>query len=595
MDNGWYFSKAIKMKKAFACLLVLSTLAKAHASDSITIAVSLDPPQDKNTRIIEPTLKRLTEVLGENLKIVKLPLGDLEKQIVEGKINMFLSTSGLSRRMIQNGANQIATIVSDRFPDPNKAYGTLFITKTGSQINSLKDMKGKSLATNFKGGFYGHQIGLGELAKQGFDPYTFFGPTRYVGRDLKKVISAVINNDVDVGSISSCFLEDTYGPEDPVWKLIKPLGVKKIDSPCMSSTDLYPNWSISSMPTTPAETARKVTIALLTMQKNTDGLAWSVGTDSTKTDELFRDLQLGPFGFLKDWFSKEFRSRYAIWIFSVIVLLVLSLISSLILGKLVKRRTASLSSSLETQKILQRKARIALDRVNVLEKYGIVDQLSSIVAHELRQPFTTIKAFLYGAQRKAEKGNLSNQEMVEILCKIRKQSDRAEAIVNHVRNYAKQRNQKNETFDFGIAVNKAIQNFRDCGDFHGQIITNIENGLFVKGDKLEIELVVSNLLRNSLDSLSATQTQKPKINLRVFSENQIAKILVVDNGGHAQATGSNSNTIKEFKSEKKNGLGLGLIIVRAIAARYGGRFSLDIQENKAVASFCIPLKEKNDN
>ncbi len=233
--------------------------------------------------------------------------------------------------------------------------------------------------------------------------------------------------------------------------------------------------------------------------------------------------------------------------------------------------------------------------MNVLEKYGIVDQLSSIVAHELRQPFTTIKAFLYGAQRKAEKGNLSNQEMVDILCKIRKQSDRAETIVNHVRNYAKQREQTNATFDFGSAVSNAFQNFKDCGNFSGQIIANIEKGLLVKGDQLEIELVVSNLLRNSLESLTTTQIKKPKINLQVFSEDQMAKLIVIDNGGNTPISKDNSFSTKEFNSEKKNGLGLGLVIVRAIATRYGGRFSLHIYENKAIASFCIPLKVKDGN
>jgi len=584
------------MKSFFVCLLALATLTDSYAKAPCIVAVSLDPPQDNNTRIIEPTLKRLTEVLGEkNLKVVRLPLGDLEKRIVEGKIDIFLSTSGLSRRMIQKGASQLATMLSDRFPNPNKAYGTLFITSSDSQINSLKDMKGKSLVTNLKGGFYGHQIGLGELAKQGFDPYTFFSSTFYVGRDLKNVVNAVIEKKAEIGSISSCFLEDTYQPNDPIWRLIKPIAVKKNNSPCLSSTDLYPNWSISSMPTTSADIAKKVTTALLTMPKTKDGLSWGIGTDSTKTDELFKELQLGPFDFLKDWFSKEFRSRYAIWVFLVVTLLIFSLVTSFVLGKIVKRRTASLTSSLEAQRTLQKKARIALDRVNILEKYGIVDQLSTIVAHELRQPFTTIKAFLYGAQRKAEKGNLSNQEMVEILCKIRKQSDRAETIVNHVRNYAKQRERTNTIFDFGAAVNKACQNFKDCGNFSGQIFASIERELFVRGDQLEIEIVVSNLLRNSLDSLTSTQTRKPKINLKVFSENQMAKLIVADNGGYTPTPSGNPFTMKEFNSEKKNGLGLGLVIVKAIAARYGGRFSLDIKENKATASFYIPLEEKDDN
>lgn len=127
-----------------------------HAAEPVVVGVSLDPPQDNNQKIVEPTLNVLKNTFGpHNLKIVRLPLPELEKNLEAGRIDIFLSTSGLSRRMAQKGAKELATMVSDRLPNPNEAYGTLFITRKDSPINSLEDMQGHSLVANLKGGFYG--------------------------------------------------------------------------------------------------------------------------------------------------------------------------------------------------------------------------------------------------------------------------------------------------------------------------------------------------------------------------------------------------------------------------------------------------------
>ena len=104
-------------------LLSQLMLLSSYAAESVVVGVSLDPPQDNNQKIVEPTLNVLKETFGpHNLQIVRLPLPELEKSLEEGKIDIFLSTSGLSRRMAQKGAKELATMVSDRLPNPNEAY-----------------------------------------------------------------------------------------------------------------------------------------------------------------------------------------------------------------------------------------------------------------------------------------------------------------------------------------------------------------------------------------------------------------------------------------------------------------------------------------
>lgn len=276
----------------------------------------------------------------------------------------------------------------------------------------------------------------------------------------------------------------------------------------------------------------------------------------------------------------------------VLLLLVLFAGTSFVLSKLVKRRTKSLSDSLEKQKILQRKAQKAMERAASLEKLGIVEQMSSILAHELRQPFTTIKAFIFGAQRKAQKNALSNEQFLEILQKIQKQTDKLEGIVDHVRSYAKRKQPELKIFDLGEAANGAIENFEDCGNFHGEIKKEILCGLKVNGSALEIELLLNNLLKNAAESITATSASHPKIDIKLEQIGDNAVLSVSDNGNFSPKQADESTLLS---SSKEEGLGLGLLIVKSIARKHGGTFKLEARKagNGAIATLSLPLIYEN--
>lgn len=548
----------------------------------VRFAVSLDPPQDKNFAVIDPTLETLKKEFGEqNIRITKYSLPDLEKALKDGEVDVFISTSGLCRRMAQNGARDLITLVSNRLPDPNHAYGTLFIVRADSDIHTFADMKGKRLAANMPGGFYGYQIALGELLRRGYDHQTFFSETTFVGRDLRAVVNAVLSGKADVGTLSSCFLEDTYVKDSPERRALRFIGLRKENrQTCLRSTDLYPNWTISTMPTTSAEISKRVTQALLNMPLIEGGIGWSIATDFSATDRLFRELQVGPFEYLRGWFLTEFVRSY--WQWAVLVLLVgLALFGhSLLMSALVRRRTKALTQALSREIELKKATDIANDKLQSMSRVLIISQLGSLIAHEIRQPLAAIDAYAHGTLRFLEEGKMDAASVSQVMQLIQRQAAKAEEIVDRVRSYAKAKQVPKAAVNLSMCVRQACASFTQNSKYAAvRLETRLptDKPCQIMASEMEIRLAVDNLIRNAAESLLSGNCPQPLIRVQVTSTSDSIVIRVTDNG--AKLTDTDIERMKTpLSSSKSDGLGLGLSIVSGVAQSNGGKLMLKARE-----------------
>ena len=582
------------MLPAISCLATVHLYPSVEAAPVVRFAISLDPPQDKSFVVIKPTIEVLKQEFGsQNISIKKYSLPDLEKALESGEVDVFISTSGLSRRMAQNGARDLVTLVSNRLPDPNKAYGTLFITREDSGIERFVDMKGKRLAANMPGGFYGYQIALGEILRRGYDYQTFFSQTTFVGRDLRAVVNAVLSGKADVGTLSSCFLEDTYPGDSPERTALRVIGERKDSvSACVHSTDLYPNWSVSTMPTTSAEISKRVTQALLTMPALEGGIAWSIATDFSSTDRLFRELQVGPFGYLREWFLTEFVRTYWQWaVLAAIVGLVL-FGHSLLMSALVRRRTKALSEALSREIELKKATEIANDKLQSMNRVLIISQLGALIAHEIRQPLAAIDAYAHGTMRFLETGTIDATRVGSVMQKIQRQAAKAEEIVDRVRAYAKAKQVPKATFDLAGCLKQTCSVFRKSSKYDAvklKASVSPQQIFLISASEMELRLALNNLLRNAAESLLASAAPKPVIEVKLEKKDGLACMSVTDNG--KQLTPADIERMQTpLTSTKPDGLGLGLQIVRTVARSNGGELTLTARPGGGLmAELSFPL------
>ena len=175
---------------------------------------------------------------------------------------------------------------------------------------------------------------------------------------------------------------------------------------------------------------------------------------------------------------------------------------------------------------------------------------------------------------------------------IEEEVGRASAIVNRVRDYVRSQTMRDRVIDLEALIRGAVRNFGLTSLGNVPVILEREEPervLRVRGDSLELELIVTNLLRNASQALQAVM--RPEIRVTVFGGSNPG-FSVADNG-----TGLTEEKLADIvrigESTRPEGLGLGLSIVRDLVALLGGRieFSLTGEGGLKVTVTFPPARE----
>ena len=563
------------MRRLFAVLpLFLSVVSSSYAADRpIRFGISTFAAHSVNLPIIPATETLLENLLGEeNIVFETLPVEILSERVKQGAFDMTLTPAGAFRRMAIEGAGvrDLATAASRRVPNPNFAEGSVFFVRNDSPIQTIEDLRGKSVAANHEKGFSGWQTALGELARRGLNPQHFFSRADFTNHDMAEVIRRVEDGRNDAGVVRTCFMEAM----NLTLSRFRILGARDDGSiDCVHSTDLYPNWVIAAAPSLSPDLSRKIAAALFSMPPIGDEVRWSIATDFRGVDNLFRTLKIGPYEYLATFSFKRFIAHYWPGFAIALTLLIALVLHSVTVGTLVRRRTRELEASLKRENELSQETVAAQNRFLALQKVGIVGQMSSIIAHELRQPLAAISMQAFGLMRRFENGTVTRDAALTALDKISHQTDRAGAIVDQVRAYAKGDRRRvpleiNRTVS--DAVTEARKSFRNLGV--PMEFTPSPTPIYTTANPLEIELIVINLLKNAAEAVKMSGIAGV-VRCRITGFPGSPAIEIENQGRPFTDAEWDSLLADSLVTSKRKGLGLGLSIVRSLTDDLGGRLT----------------------
>lgn len=210
----------------------------------------------------------------------------------------------------------------------------------------------------------------------------------------------------------------------------------------------------------------------------------------------------------------------------------------------------------------------------VNERESAWREMAKQVAHEIKNPLTPMRLTVQSFERKFDKNDPNIQDKVnEFTTSLIQQIDTMSSIASAFSTYANMPAQKDETLNMVKIVKLALDIFNESFiEF-----TSEEKEIIVKLDRTQLIRVVTNLVKNAIQSVS--EKEDPRVEVKVYSDNGLAILEVIDNGIGIPE----ENKLRVFEPKfttKSSGMGLGLAMVKNIIENYGGSISLESEIHK---------------
>lgn len=201
-------------------------------------------------------------------------------------------------------------------------------------------------------------------------------------------------------------------------------------------------------------------------------------------------------------------------------------------------------------------------------------EMAKQVAHEIKNPLTPMRLSVQSFQRKFNPEDESIHQKVDEYSKtLIQQIDTMSSIASAFSNFAKMPVQQNEVFNVVEVIDLALDIFPE-NDIN---FIASQNEIIAKFDRTQLIRVLTNLVKNAIQSIPDEKT--PKINVNVSLQNKNVIITVEDNGNGI--TEANKSRIFEPKfTTKSSGMGLGLPMIKNIIETYNGSITFVSEENK---------------
>jgi two-component system C4-dicarboxylate transport sensor histidine kinase DctB len=254
-----------------------------------------------------------------------------------------------------------------------------------------------------------------------------------------------------------------------------------------------------------------------------------------------------------------------------------------------RRLNARLSREIARREKVQKDLAVAEATLAQSSKLAALGEMSAAVSHELNQPLAAMKTYLAGAklllQRKRPDEALASFQRIDDLI------ERMGAITRQLKSYARKGGEAFEPVDVRQSLSSALSMMEPQLKARVVRITRAvpRTPVMVLADRIRLEQVIINLLRNALDATKGVA--EPRIDLALVSGDSVH--LTVRDNGHGIT--DLDNLFEPFYTTKKpgEGVGLGLAISSGIVADLGGRLTArNAEGGGAVFEVTLPVQGK---
>lgn len=215
-------------------------------------------------------------------------------------------------------------------------------------------------------------------------------------------------------------------------------------------------------------------------------------------------------------------------------------------------------------------------------------EMAAALAHELNQPMTALAAYGSACEYLLAQGE-TGPRLAETIRRMVAESSRAADVVRRLRDFFRTGATRLEPVAIDALLAAAAAPFTRRAE-EGRVAFAVAPApaVTVLADRLQIEVALRNLIANAFDAVAEAGERRVAISTGHDGDGGIR--ITVEDSGPGITAAAEARLFEPFASTKSSGLGLGLVISRALVEAHGGRLWAEVGDH-GIFRLSLPIQE----
>ncbi|MCG9560271.1 PhnD/SsuA/transferrin family substrate-binding protein [Vibrio chagasii] len=560
----------------------------------------------------QPTMDWLSErIPGKHFVLKPFNLEEMAEAVKKVEVDFVITNPGQAVRLgRQYDLSWMATMTSHNYDDQSvsstRSIGSALVVRRMSPYISFEQLSGKPIAAVSENAFGGYLTMRYQVMQEGLNPNHFFSNTHFLGFPIDASLYQLREGHIEAAVVPACLVENMISEGLLVADQYRIIGNQAPEGfRCQVSTPLYSNWSFAKTERASSLLAKQMSQVLFAMPKSSapaiaaNASGWTSPTSLLPIDKLYQQLDMHPLQ--QPWWKEaliwlKYNQQWA-WAFFLLVVFLNAY--HFWLEYKFSRSKKQLEATLN-------KLKSKSEQLEHSQRIAVVGELGSSLAHEINQPLAAIRNYSEGGLLRISK-NKPITDIEPVFEKIQSQVDRADAIIQRLRNMIKKRSAEKSKADIEQLLTDTIELLQFRLEQHQITIERYVVGqpieLYI--DSVGLQQVIVNLINNATDACNAQQQRAMSdidnkndepATIKVITEYQADKMMlsVIDNGTGLDF--AEHQVTQAFVSSKENGLGLGLAICQDVIEDHSGQMSItSLTPHGCHVAVTLPFSLSNDS